>query len=248
MMNVRFLNRSEAEKAMGDWLANYPQQPEISGEYAVIRNDLTLIYQSVRRKSEDENVKSKEYFIDANFGMQLYCYLKKQDWFSVRLAADDGFWRYMSLKVIPGVVGERWKKDNEDHYWSKTNRIWLKQIWWYIYLSWKKDEETTKRIIDSPNCSTDTILNFVERTGQSKGTCVDAYRWIAYFNSIIPAEVVSAYNKKLKNKNDTLFRIIMRLNTAKMFVVEPVLCIDGYEGYARKLFIDAGIAPEYLNY
>ena len=248
MMNVRFLNRGEAEKAMGEWLANYPQQPEISEEYDVIRNDLTLLFQSVMQEAENENIKSKEYFIDADFGMKLYCYLKKQNWFSVRLAADDGFWRYMSLKVIPEVVGKRWKKDNEDHYWSKTNRIWLKQIWWYIYLSWKKDEETTKHIIESPNCSTDTILNFVERTGQNKGTCVDAYRWIAYFNSIIPAEVVSAYNKKLKNKSDTLFRIIMRLNTAKMFVVEPLLCMDGYEGYARKLFVDAGIAPEYLDY
>ena len=144
----------------------------------------------------------------------------------------------MSLKVVPHLVAERWGKDNESHYWSLPRRIWLKQLWWYVHLAWRKDEHNTRKIIESPNCSTDTILNFVERSGKN-GTCVDAYRWIIYFYSLIPSAVLSEYNKG--RKTDDLFRVVMKLNTARMMVAEPGLCAGGYEGYARKLFSDAGI-------
>ena len=33
----------------------------------------------------------------------------------------------------------------------------------------------------------------------------------------------------------------MKLNTARMMVVEPSLCYGGCQGYAKKLFLDAGI-------
>jgi hypothetical protein len=165
-------------------------------------------------------------------------YLKNQEWFSLRVAADDGFWRYLSLVVIPEAVAIRWGKDNEDHYWRLPRRIWPKQLWWYIHLSWNTDEKTTMQILESTNCSTDTILNLVERSGK-KGTCIDAYRWIVYFYSIVPPKVLSEYNKN--RKKDDLFRVVMKLNTARMLVAEPALCIGGFKGYANKLFVDAGM-------
>ncbi len=237
-MEIRRLNRGDSEKAMQEWIDSYPCPPSLDGEYAVLRSELTKLFRSVVDKAAENNLKIQDYNTDAQFGLLLFMYLKKQDWFSLRLAADDGFWRYLSLKVIPDAVAVRWGKDNEAHYWSIHRRIWLKQLWWYVYLSWNIDENTTKRIIESPNCSTDTILNFVERSGK-KGTCVEAYRWIIYFYSKIPQEILSAYNKG--RKTDDLFRVVMKLNTARMMVAEPALCIGGSKGYAKKLFLDAGI-------
>lgn len=236
-MEIERFDRGKAEKAMGEWVASAPQLPHLEGEYAVIRDDLTSLFQSVRISAEEKSSKARDYYIDSQFGILLYMYLMKKSWFSLRLAADDGFWRYLSLKVIPDAVAFRWGKDNDSHYWSTPGRIWLKQIWWYVYLSWRIDVDTTRKIVESQNCSTDTILNFVERTGK-KGTCVDAYRWIVYLYSMIPPHLVSEYKKR--GKNHDLFRIVMKLNTARMMVVEPALCSGGYEGYARKLFIDAG--------
>lgn len=236
-MEIKRLNRGESEKAMREWIDSYPRAPLLDKDYDALRSDLISLFRTVQKKAADNGVKNQDYYTDAQFGILLYIYLKKQSWFSLRLAADDGFWRYLSLKVIPDVVAIRWGKDNESHYWSMPRRVWLKQIWWYIYLSWNKDEPTTRTIIESPNCSTDTILNFVERTGK-KGTCVDAYRWIIRFYTIIPSDALSAYNKN--RKSDVLFRVVMKLNTARMMVAEPFFCEGGCEGYAKQLFIDAG--------
>lgn len=232
------LDRGKSEIAMREWIEIYPQLPRLDGDFIAIRSDLSKLFQSVLSNSEKNGLKPRDYFTDAQFGILLYLYFKTKTWFSLRLASDDGFWRYLSLKVIPDAVAVRWGKDNESHYWSTPGRIWLKQIWWFVYLSWTKDEVTTRSILESPNCSTDTILNFVERTGK-KGTCVEAYRWIIYYYSLIPQNMVSAYKKQ--GKNHDLFRVVMKLNTARMMVEEPALCEGGYEGYAKKLFVDAGI-------
>jgi len=237
-MEIKRLDRGESELAMKEWVSSYPLLPSVNDDYSLIRDDMTSLFLSVVESAEKNGYGIKDYYIDAQFGILLYIYLKKKSWFSLRLAADDGFWRYMSLKVIPDAVAVRWGKDNDSHYWSTPGRIWLKQIWWYVYLSWNKDESTTREIIENPNCSTDTILNFVERTGK-KGTCVDAYRWIIYFYTKIPQYTVSEYKKK--NKNHDLFRVVMKLNTARMMVAEPSLCSGGCEGYAKKLFADAGV-------
>jgi hypothetical protein len=237
-MEINRLSRGEAEKAMSEWIDSCPQLPVLNGDYTVLRNDLTNLFRSVMKEAEAKGFKLRDYYTDAQFGLLLYMYLSRKNWFSLRLAADDGFWRYLSLKVIPDAVAVRWGKDNDSHYWSTPGRVWLKQIWWYVYLSWTNDEITTRKILESPNCSTDTILNFVERTGK-KGTCVDAYRWIIYLYSMIPPCWVSEYKKR--GKNHDLFRVVMKLNTARMMVAEPALCAGGYKGYAEKLFRDAGL-------
>lgn len=244
-MDIKTLNRGEAEKAMSEWISSFPQLPVLDNEYAVIRNDLSILFKKVADSAYEKELKIQDYYTDVQFGMLLYMYLEKQSWFSLRVAADDGFWRYLSLKVIPDAVAVRWGKDNESHYWSIPRRIWLKQLWWYIYLSWNTDEISTRKIVESGNCSTDTILNLVERSGK-KGTCIDAYRYIIYYYSVVPEDVLSGYNKK--RKKDDLFRVVMKLNTARMMVMEPALYAGGCKGYAKKLFIDAGIdIDKYCN-
>lgn len=237
-MEIRKLNRGEAEQAMCEWLASAPQLPSLDEEYTILRSDLSGLFQTIRQETEEAGISLRDYYTDVRYGILLYTFLTKKSWFTLRTAADDGFWRYLSLKVIPHVVAARWGNDNSSHYWSTPGRVWLKQIWWYVYLAWTKDEQTTRSILESPNCSTDTILNFVERTGK-KGTCVDTYRCIIRLYSMIPGSMVAAYKKT--GKNHDLFRVVMKLNTARMMVAEPDLCNGGCEGYAKKLFCDAGI-------
>ena len=76
--------------------------------------------------------------------------------------------------------------------------------------------------------STDTILNLVERTGRC-GTNISVYRDIM--------EKYSALNKVA----DKDFRNVMKLNTAKAVVIEPVFSVDGIPGYVKTLFDDLSL-------
>ena len=218
-MKIERLSRKEAIEAMNSWIANSFALPTIGKDYAEIRNDLVTMFS----QSQDEAEIVQGYEMDVCFGAALFGYMKQKPWFTDRLASDDGFWRYLSLRVVPDLVGERWGNTNADHYYTKPSRIWLKTMWWYFYLSFNKDVETTKEMLLSEAFSTDTILNLVERTGRS-GTNISVYR-----------NIMSKY-ASLEDVSDKVFRSIMKLNTAKAVVIEPVFSTGGVSGYVDSLF------------
>ena len=238
-MIVKTLNRAEAQSAMKDWILNYPKMPEVEREYLKIREDIQNFNQRVRGGCP-QNIAKKDYYIDVHMGILLYSYLWKVHGFNLRAAANDDFWRYLSVKIVPDVVAERWGYDNESHFWSKPARIWLRSIWWYVHLSWQGDIPTTTKVLEAPCFTTDSILNLEERTGR-KGTFISVYRYIMYYYSHIPQHVLDEFNKNTKKQQDDLFRIIMKLNTAKVMVVDPALCLGGEKEYVRSLFVDAGV-------
>ena len=86
--------------------------------------------------------------------------------------------------------------------------------------------EKTEEVVSAKHFTTDTILNFEERTGR-KGTCVDAYRRIIYYYSCVSEQELREYSKRKSKNSDDLFRVVMKLNTAKMMVMEPALCLGG---------------------
>ena len=88
--------------------------------------------------------------------------------------------------------------------------------------------------------TTDSILNLEERTGR-KGTFINVYRYIMYYYSHIPQQVLDEYNKNTETQQDDLFRIVMKLNTAKVMVVDPALYLGGEKEYVRSLFMDSGV-------
>lgn len=242
-MIKKTLSRAEASSAWQEWLnMSDGTLPVIDNEYTKIRIDIENIYKKVIEIAES-GITNKEYFIDYKFGLMLYDYLNNTHNMSVRTAADDGFWRYLSLKVCPHLIEKRWGKDNEGRYWSRPSRIWFRQIWWYIHLSWQNDFETTEEVLKSTRFSTDTILNLVERTGGRKGTYIEVYKYIMYYYQYISESEMKRFKSllNLKDRKGDLFRIVMKLNTAKIMVVEPALCEGGIAGYVRSLFEDAGI-------
>lgn len=241
-MVIKTLNRGDSQKAMSEWVENYPALPHIDDSYVSIRNDLQEMNRKVRAEAEIEasERRNDNYYIDAHMGLALYEYLWNQKGFTLRTAANDGFWRYLSVKVVPDIVAQRWGKDNSDHFWSKPTRIWLRSIWWYVHLSWQGNYESTLKVLNTRHFTTDTILNFEERNGR-KGTCVDAYRYIIYYYSQVPEQILKEFSRKKSGKSDDLFRVVMKLNTAKMMVMEPALCLGGEKAYAKALFKDVGV-------
>lgn len=200
--------------------------PLLTDDYNKIRNEILAIYEEVKDK--------KDYELDLYFGVKLYSYFNMIKGFNMRLASNDDFWRYLSLKVIPDIVAQRWGVDNASHYYERGTRIWLKSIWWYIHLSWQSDEESTIEILK--NNTTDEILNLVERAGRH-GYYLNVYRNIMYFFAKIPQE---RRYIATEGKSDRLFRRIMKLNTARCIVIEPPLYLGGEREYVKDLFNDLG--------
>lgn len=224
-MIFKTLSKHEAKIAMDEWI-NTQKIPELTKDYQKIRAEILNIYEGIKGK--------KEYELDLYFGVKLYSYFESKKEFNMRLASDDGFWRYLSLKVIPDIVAERWGVDNPSHYYERGTRIWLKSIWWYIYLSWQTYEEDTIEILK--NNTTDEILNLVERAGRY-GYYKEVYRNIMYFFSKIPQQ---RRYITVNGKNDRLFRRVMKLNTARCMVIEPSLYLGGERQYVKDLFKDLG--------
>lgn len=224
-MIFKTLNKHESKIAMDEWI-NTKNIPKLTEGYQRIRNDILEIYKHIDGK--------KDYELDLYFGVKLYIYLKSVCGFNMRLASDDDFWRYLSLKVIPDIVAKRWGEDNASHYYERGTRIWLKSIWWYIHLSWQNDEDSTIEILK--NNTTDEILNLVERAGRY-GYYLEVYRNIMYFFAKVPQERRYIKNKE---KSDRLFRRIMKLNTARCIVIEPALFLGGEREYVKQLFFDLG--------
>jgi len=224
-MIFKTLNKNESKIAMDEWI-NTKKIPLLTDDYNKIRNEILAIYEEVKDK--------KDYELDLYFGVKLYSYFNMIKGFNMRLASNDDFWRYLSLKVIPDIVAQRWGVDNASHYYERGTRIWLKSIWWYIHLSWQSDEESTIEILK--NNTTDEILNLVERAGRH-GYYLNVYRNIMYFFAKIPQE---RRYIATEGKSDRLFRRIMKLNTARCIVIEPPLYLGGEREYVKDLFNDLG--------
>ena len=239
-MIVKFkkLTKDEARVALEEWRAT-KTFTSLSGDYQNVRSEILEVYKGV-----SADIKKSDYKFDIHFGSRLYNYFIKKDWFSVRLASDDGFWRYLSVVIIPDIVKIRWKENMDDHCWKKPERIWLKNIWWYIFISMKEGSVAdTLTMLEKPVFNTDVIMNVVERTGR-KGFYLDVTRQLMYYYSLVTPQHRLAYDKVKKYDSDTLFRALMRLNTVRLPVIDPMLVEGGAEGYVKSLFKDFNIEFE----
>ena len=240
-MIVKQLNISESKLAWDDWLSSNYKLPVIDDDYETIRIDFVKAYAEIRNSIPANSGRIK-YLTDIKFGSFIYEYFSDKPWFTLRVAENDAFWRYLSLKVIPDIVGKRWGNSAADHFYFRSNRIWLKTIWWYMYLSWQGDIKQTETMLDNENCTTDTILNFIERSGR-RGVYVDVHRNIIKQYCNIPHDLVVKLDSKLKikSKNDSFFRCIMRLDTARITVMEPGLFDGGEKAFVKSLLNDLGV-------
>lgn len=170
---------------------------------------------------EDNGKKINSYSFDLHLGLTLYRVLKEEYNFNERLAAQDEVWRYLSLEVFPDLVYQRYGL-NDQRFYKGTRRIWLKSIWWYIHLSWQgTKEETFNTLKDN---SSDQVLQLVDRSG-SGGYRIELTR-----------EIMKQYKVHANSKVPLLFRRILKLNTARLNVIEPSLVAGGIETYVTDLY------------
>lgn len=222
MIQFKTFTNKDAESVMNEWIASKGTiPPKVGKDYEQIRDELEMLYPDTKDK----------YGIDVEMGKNLYEYLKGKEWFNMRLAANDSFWKTMTVQIAPTIVAKRWGYDNIDHYYKLSRRIWFKAIWWYIHLSLvpSRRVDKTQDLLMSKNFTTDTIEQLVERPG-SDG-----------FNVKLCRKIVDYYSRATYDGQETkLFRSVMKLNTARTMVMEPELCIDGIDGYVKSLFTDLG--------
>ena len=72
-MDIKVLNRGEAQKAMQEWINNYPELPAIDKSYVSIRSDIQEMNRQIRKDAE--SLDDAKYYIDAHLGLSLYEYL-----------------------------------------------------------------------------------------------------------------------------------------------------------------------------
>jgi hypothetical protein len=180
-----------------------------------------LIMNEKKRFLMDEKKKINSYAFDLNIGLLLYRVLKEDYAFNERLAAQDEIWRYLSLEVFPDLVYQRFGI-NDQRFYKGTRRIWLKSIWWYIHLSWQGTEEKTFNTLK--DYSADELLQLLDRSG-SGGYRVELTR-----------EMMRQYKVYANRKVPQLYRRVLKLNTARLNIIEPSLVEGGIETYVSDLY------------
>ncbi len=170
---------------------------------------------------------TRPYSLDYKFACDLYCILNEEYGFTLRDAANDGVWRYIAMKVIPNLIRIRWGGYMPDHLYSKSVRIYPKQLWWYVHLSWQGDITSTYKLLGKERFTTDVIQAVVERPG------------IGY-----NIELIRRLMRRFGEVDETLLEIpfrefvrrVMILNTALVQTSIPELYDDGLDGYINYLF------------
>lgn len=216
------LKKNESENIFSYW--NEQPVPDYDPSYEKIRTDLVNIFNITRDElnTTNQDIPKKGYAFDLLFGLRLYELFQNQG-LNLRDATDDGFWRYLSIKVAPDLIFHRWGLRPE-RFWSRGRRIWLKTLWWYIHLSFQGTVDRTHKTLR--NNTSDEIVQLVERAGQF-GYRVDLYR-----------EIMKQYGPIAENSKESssLFRKVMKLNTARCKMIEPQLVTGGLQAYVRELF------------
>ncbi len=206
------------------------QITDYSPDYEELREKVISVYNLYKDK--------KDYEIDLNIGLCLYEYLNPAKGFSIVMANDDDIWRYISCKVFPDITYARYPKPAQDdirlnkkRFYLHTRRIWLKTLWWYVFLSWQGDSQRTKEVLK--DFGTDTISDFIERTGQG-------YRLLLY------RQLMNEYSK-IENKSSNLFNSIQKQNLVNCRTIEPSLSAGAEPGYVKELFKQLSIGEENVD-
>lgn len=211
----------ESEIAFQNTIAQW-QQHKVSGYDSSYQSLRDAVVQSFL-DAENE----KEYDLDLNVGLTLFEELNTNIGFNLVLASDDDIWRYLSCVVFPDLTYLRYPKPakgdirlNKKRFYSHTRRIWVKTLWWYVYLSWQGSKEETYKVLK--DFGTDTISDFIERPG--KGYRVNMFR-----------ELMKQYSG-IDAKTSDLFNRIQKQNLVNCRTVEPALTENAEKGYVKSLF------------
>ena len=230
-MSFKVITLKDANRIIANFSEIYPdgiieekEFDSLPDKYKIMRTEIFKLC----------NFNLQDYKFDIDFGLNLYEYLKSYSEFSESVAADFGFWRYLSCRVVPDLIYKRHGYIPE-YYYKKTVRMYLPTMWWYIHLTYQGSKEATKECLLKFN--TDYIVNLVERTG--KGVYPEITRAIFKELNNLDENVIH----DSKRGNQSLFRRLMIVNTAKTGSVNGV--VEGnVNEYVYGLFKVCGVELE----
>ena len=162
------LTKKEAAKKTEEWQSLSPEDfktvvktwplsvnRHLNSEYQDLRKKVFADYEKIKRETENSGPK-KDYLSDLRFALRFYEILDDYG-FNPRIASDDQVWIYLCVNVFPDIVHERYpgsksktkegSRDsnvNVDRFWKSKRRIYLKVLWWYVYLSLQFDNNRMK--------------------------------------------------------------------------------------------------------
>lgn len=196
----------------------------IEANYKELREDVMRITENVLNElnSNIKNIGKLAYEFDYRFAIDFYSLLNEKYNFNNYLANNDNIWIYLSVIILPDLVFFRWG-DSVDHIYKRSSRIWLKSLWWYIFLAWNDNKDKTIEVLKNNN--SDTLVQLVERTGKN-GYRVELYKEILYKRTIYGIDRV----------NTEIFKKMMTINTARIKVVDPYLVNGGITAYVDELY------------
>lgn len=225
-MEWKVLSKSKSAEEFFDLILHGSPAPKCHESYITLKKELEDAFSyAIGECSNPNGAIVDKYKFDCYFGLKLYEILSQEKYsFKEHDASNDGIWRYIQIYVIPDIIKSR-VGCNDDAFYKKPNRLYLKRIWWYIHLSMHQNSlENAKNIILNPCNNTDTILQMVDRSGKH-GYRIKLYRMIMYY-------------KSQKNMGGDLFRELLKLNNARIKVIDPYLVNGGIESYVNKLYGD----------
>ena len=187
-----------------------------------LRNDFIDIYEKSKDLyneyfSDNQYNERRDYLLDICFGVLIFNYVEEGSTLSRINILNDVFIYYLQLYIIPEIIYERWGL-NEDRFFKRNNRLYLKTLYSYIHHTYQGSTEETLKLLSSRSFNTDAIVQIVERRND--------YRIIRLLVKKI------ATSESLKNyKISEIIRKIMMLENAKRRVVVPMFYKGGYESY-----------------
>jgi len=153
-LNVKLSQRHFDEMVKNDVFLPDTSNPEMEELRRQLITNLPPYDSTARRNASGPGA------YDMKVGLVLYRVLADAG-LDIRTAADDGWWRFLSIRVLPDLVKSRWDSTPPERFWKGRSRIWLRAMWWTVHLTWQGSEESTRKVLES--VTTDTIVRFQGR-------------------------------------------------------------------------------------
>lgn len=147
-LNVKLSQRYFDEMVKNDVFLPNTSNPEMKELRRQLITDLPPYNSTARRNASGTGA------YDMKVGLVLYRVLADAG-LDIRTAADDGWWRFLSIRLLPDLVKNRWDSTPPERFWKGRSRIWLRAMWWTVHLTWQGSEESTRKVLES--VTTDTI-------------------------------------------------------------------------------------------
>lgn len=226
---MEWLRYSKSEAA--EKLANLE-----NGQYEILNENGRNLQE--RLQSAAQNIKNnlqkndtrQHYPFELRFAIELYSILDDEE-FTLWEASDNEVWAYLSIAVIPDLVLERCNGCNANRFYKRNWRIWLKMLWWYIYLSMAVDEhgkiDKDKTFEILRDNTSDNINVLLDRSGTG-------FR-VEFVRTFMKRYAQTASEKNLTGEiREDYFRYLVRQIHLRSLIIDPELC--GHEKFLDDIF------------